>query len=64
MLSHEVETNLLEMLDSSDDGIPDELIKRCGRIEQLIQMVKPDGFLISSQVLAMVVEQWERENQK
>ncbi|KKN88278.1 hypothetical protein LCGC14_0248400 [marine sediment metagenome] len=64
MLSHEVETNLLEMLDSSDDGIPDELIKRCGRIEKLIQMVKPDGFLISSQVLAMVVEQWERENQK
>ena len=64
MVSGYVKNYLMEMLQCEEEGIPTELIKSCGRIEQLIQRVKPGGSLNSTQVLASIVERWEKENQK
>jgi hypothetical protein len=51
----------LEMLDHPGGGLPVEVGERLSRIEDLIRKVKPQGNLESSQIVAVVVEQWQRE---
>ena len=45
--------------------IPDELVRRCERIDELVKCVKYREYespsLQSRQVIASIVEQWERE---
>lgn len=41
--------------------IDDELRYRLDRVDELIRTVKPIGGLMSSQIIATIVEQWERD---
>jgi hypothetical protein len=41
--------------------LPEELEYRLHSIEKMIRVVKPQGGLESSQAVAVVVEQWKRE---
>ena len=43
------------------DRLPIDLEDRLFRVEQLIHIVKPHGDFSSSQVVALMVEQWRRE---
>lgn len=43
------------------DDLPYDLYCRLERVQALLQKVKPEGGLVSTQVVASVVEQWERE---
>ena len=43
------------------EDVPSDLVRRCERIEASIQKAKPEGALVSSQVLALIVEQWDGE---
>ena len=58
-LDGETLENLVVMLQvDSPEKIPEELLRRCERIEVLVQRVKLAGALRSTQVLAMIVENW------
>ncbi|MCK5610234.1 hypothetical protein KAR91_50645 [Candidatus Pacearchaeota archaeon] len=43
--------------------LPPEIEDRLERVDALIKKAKPDGRLASSQVVAMIIEQWQRELQ-
>jgi len=41
--------------------IPPELLRRIHRVEELVERQGRDGWTLSRQVLAVVIEQWERD---
>jgi len=43
--------------------VPFEVIRRVERIRSFVQICKPEGDLMSSQIISLVVEQYERENE-
>ena len=58
----EMEQNLKRMIGAAIvKDISGDLYNRCTRIEELVKKAKPYGSFESTQVLAVVVEQWERE---
>jgi len=56
-----LQQNLETMVGCPIDRMPESLVERCERIEQLIKGVKPYGGLVSTQVLAVAVASWEAE---
>ena len=56
-----LQQNLETMIGYPINQIPESLVERCERIEQLIKVVKPYGGLMSTQVLAVAVASWEAE---
>lgn len=48
-----------DMLDGRD--VPEDLRSRLKRLTDLIQRAKPEGALRSTQVIALVVYQWQNE---
>jgi len=55
----QLQANLEVMMGCLIGDMPDSLVERCERAEQLIKQVKPYGGLMSTQVLAVVVVGWE-----
>lgn len=49
------------MLSTRVTEVPPELLRRCQRVDELVKKIHPDKSLSSSQLLATIVEQWERE---
>jgi len=65
MMSRELEQNLKTMFDVEDVAlVPKEVRRRCERVEELVNRVKPYGGLNSTQALAIICEQWKRETGK
>jgi len=57
-----LDSNLKAMFDVERiEQVPEEVRRRCERVEKRIRRVKPYGDLASTQALAVICEQYSRE---